>query len=129
MMLIGRNCVGCKRAGVLLIGLFLCCWCRAAPQKITVGNAKISVALNTAEGTLSVTDKRTGQTWQQKASGQSKVTQSTKTDNGIEITWRSPALDTEIKTSLRLDADKPELTISLSARGKPNGHLGFRIPL
>ncbi len=128
MMLIGRNRAGCKRAGVLLIGLFLCCWCRAVPQKITVGNAKISVTLNTAEATLSVTDKRTGQTWRQKASGQSKVTQSAKTDNGIEITWRSPALDTDIKTSLRLDADKPELTISLSARGKPKWALGFPHP-
>ncbi|MHC4230908.1 MAG: hypothetical protein ACYSW0_26020, partial [Planctomycetota bacterium] len=56
-----------KMAAILLVGLLVCV-CQAAEQRLTIANSKISVTLNSADATFSVTDKRTGQTWRQKPS-------------------------------------------------------------
>lgn len=111
----------------LLVGLLLCC-CQAAEQKLTISNAKISVTLDTANATFSVTDKRTGQTWRQKPSDNFKVLDYKRVDGGLEMTCRHQWYGLDSKTMLRLDGDKPELTLTLSAEGKLKGALGFPYP-
>ncbi len=119
---------GSKIIIILLAGLFLCCFCQAAAQQLTVDNAVISVTLHTDDATLSVTDKRTGQTWRQKPITKGKTMQCTKAGNSIEMTWRQPELGMDIKTSLILDKNLPEFTLELSADGKLNRSLKFPHP-
>ncbi|MCP4256519.1 MAG: hypothetical protein GY774_03220 [Planctomycetes bacterium] len=112
----------------LLAGLFLCCWSQAAAQQLTIDNDVISVALYAGDSTLSVTDKRTGQSWRQKQITKGKTTQYTSTENCIEMTWRQPGLGMDIKVKLLLDKNLPEFTLDLSAEGKFNRPLKFPHP-
>ncbi|MHC4156967.1 MAG: glycoside hydrolase, partial [Planctomycetota bacterium] len=116
-----------KMAAILLVGLLVCV-CQAAEQRLTIANSKISVTLNSADATFSVTDKRTGQTWRQKPSDKFKVIKSRRVDGGLEMTCRHQWYGLDSKTTLRLDGDKPELTLELSAEGKLKGALGFPYP-
>ena len=113
---------------ILLAGLFLCCFCRAAPQKFTISNAAISVTLHTDDATLSVTDKRTGHTWRQKPITKGKIIQSAKAGYGIEMTWRHPGLGMDIKTKLLLDKNLPEFTLALTSKGELKWSLRFPHP-
>ena len=113
---------------ILLVGLFLCCLCRGASEKHTVDNAVISVTLHTDDATLSVTDKRTGKIWRQKAITKGKIIQSAATRYGIEMTWRQPGLEMDIKTRLLLDKILPEFTLEVSAEGELKRSLKFPHP-
>ena len=113
---------------ILLVGLFLCCWCQAEEQRLTVDNDVISVTLDTDDATFSVTDKRTRKIWRQKPVTKSKIIQSAVTGYGIEMTWRQPGLGMETKTRLLLDKNLPEFTLELSAEGKLNRSLKFPHP-
>jgi len=112
---------------LLMVGL-LVCFCQAAEQKFTIANSKISVTLNGADATFSVTDKRTGQTWRQKATDNFKVLDCRRIDGGLEMTCRHSWYELDSKMTLRLDGDKPEVTLELSAEGKLKGALGFPYP-
>jgi len=111
----------------LLIGSLLCC-CQAAEQKLTISNAKISVTVDTTNATFSVKDKRTGQTWRQKRTDTFKVLECKRNDSGIEMTCRHAWYGLDSKTTLQLDGDKSELTLTLSAEGKLKSPLGFPYP-
>jgi hypothetical protein len=117
-----------KIIGILLAGLFLCCWCQAGEQQLTADNAVISVTLHTNDSTLSVTDKRTGRSWRQKAITKGKIIQSNTTGNCIEIIWRHTGSEMDIKTKLLLDTNLPEFTIELSAEGQLKWPLKFPNP-
>ncbi len=128
-----RNRIEYRRAIVLLAGLFLCCRCRAesravGPQEFTVCNATIAVTLNAADGALSVTDKRTGQTWRQKSTDNVKVIEPKRIDGGIDLTWRADGLGADLEAQLRIDGEKPEFTVAISAKGGLKGTLGYPYP-
>jgi hypothetical protein len=74
---------------LFLVGSLLCC-CQAADQKLTISNAMISVTLDTANATFSVTDNRTGLSWRQKATDNFKVLECKRVNNGLQITCRHP---------------------------------------
>ncbi|MCJ7728605.1 MAG: hypothetical protein MUO27_01805, partial [Sedimentisphaerales bacterium] len=118
----------CKQVRALFIGLLLCCYCEAAPQKITVSNPAISVTFDAADATLQVTDNRTGRIWQQKPLAKGEVLQSTKVEGGIEMTWRDISSGISAHTKLVLDGNLPELTVTLSAEGEMKGTLRFPHP-
>ncbi|MDT8301967.1 MAG: glycoside hydrolase, partial [Sedimentisphaerales bacterium] len=86
------------------------------------------VTLHTDDATLSVTDKRTGKIWRQKAVTKGKIIQSTSAENGIEIIWRQSGQDMDNKTRLLLDKNLPEFILELSAEGKLNRSLKFPHP-
>ncbi len=113
---------------ILLVGLFMCCWCQAEQKELTVSNTAISVTLNIDDATLSVTDKRTGHTWRQKSLTKGKIIQSAKTKYGIEMTWHHPGLDMDIETELLLDKDLPEFTLELTSKGELKWSLRFPHP-
>jgi len=108
--------------------LFLCCLCAAAEQKLSIENAAITVTLNNTDATFFVTDKRTGQTWRQRAIEKTKVTKSTKADEGIEVLFRVPGMDMDFKAKFQLVAERPELTVAISAKGRPGRAIGFPHP-
>jgi len=129
-----RSRIEYRKAIVLLAGLFLCCRCRAesqaeeGQQELTIDNATIAVTLNAADGALSVTDKRTGQTWRQKPTDNVKAIESKRIDGGIDLACRHPGLGLDIKTEIRLDGEKPEFTVAISGKGNLKGTLGFPYP-
>ena len=110
------------------LAVLLFCSSAAIAEKFSVGNAAISVTVDTDDGTMSVSDKRTRLTWRQKALVKGKVTQTSQASDGIEMTWRQPGLNLDVGVKLRLDADKPEFTVELSAKGSLKSALSFPHP-
>ena len=113
---------------ILLLVVMPYCTSNAITEKLSVDNAAISVTVETDDGTMSVTDKRTGPTWRQKALVKGRVTDTSQTSDGIEMTWRQPGLNLDVGVKLRLDADKPEFTVELSAEGSLKSALSFPHP-
>jgi hypothetical protein len=97
-------------------------------EEMSVSNAAISVSVNADDGTLSVTDKRTGHIWQQKALVKGKVTETSQVADGIDMTWQQPGLDVDAQIKLRLAADNPEFTLALSAKGSLKWSMSFPHP-
>ena len=113
---------------ILLLVVIPYCSPNAAAEKLSVGNDAISVTVDTDDGTMSVSDKRTGLTWRQKALVKGDVTQTSQSADSIEMTWRQPGLNLDVGVKLRLDADKPEFTVELSAEGSLTSALSFPHP-
>jgi len=80
-------------------------------------NSAISVSVSTADGTLSILDKRTNARWEQKAVAQGAITGGTAGDKGMEAIWRDTSLGMDVKVRIELDGDRPEFTVALSAQG------------
>jgi hypothetical protein len=114
---------------ILLLVVMSYCPSIAIAEKLSVSNDAISVTIETDDGTMSVTDKRTGQTWRQKALIKGKVTDVSQTADSIEMTWRQPGLNLDVQVKLQLDEDKPEFTVELSAEGSLKSALSFPHPL
>ena len=110
------------------LAVLLYCSSGVIAQKLIVSNAAISVTVETNDGTISVVDKRTGQTWRQKTLVKGKVTNALQTSNGIEMVWRQPGLDLDVKVKLHLEENKPEFTVELSAKGSLKSALSFPHP-
>ncbi|MFC1603392.1 glycoside hydrolase [Planctomycetota bacterium] len=113
---------------IISLAILLYCSSGAFAEKLIVSNKVISVTLDTANATFSVKDNRTGQTWRQKPTDTFKVLECKRINSGLEMTCRHPWYGLDSKTTLRLDGDKPELTLTLSAEGKLKGALGFPYP-
>jgi hypothetical protein len=116
------------RAGFLLLGFALCCRCYAAPEQLSIDNQAISVTFDTSQATLSVTDKRTGQTWRQRPLTQCQVVRTAKVDDTILVTLRHGSCSTDIQAGIALDADHPELLVALSTEGDLKSPLPFPNP-
>ncbi len=108
--------------------VLLCCSTGTIAEKLTVSNASISVDINTEDGILFVTDKRIQHLWQQKVLTRGKVTEAARIADGIDMTWRQPGMNMDIRVKLRLDKDRPEYTVEFSAEGNLKGSLGFPHP-
>jgi len=109
---------------ILCLGAAICLG--NASARITAENSLLSVSLDPADGTLSVVDKRTDQHWQQKPSAQGRLTNGTVTRFGLQGTWQGSGLETGV--SLRLEEDKPEFTVTLSAQGEMGQSLRYPHP-
>ncbi len=108
--------------------VLLCLSSALTAEQLSISNASISVTVDTNAGTISVNDKRAGLTWRQKDLAKGKVTDISKADGGIEMTWQQPGSNTDIRTKLKLDGDKPEFTVELSAEANPKWPLTFPNP-
>ena len=113
---------------ILLLVVIPYCSSNAIAEKLSVSSDAISVTVETDDGTMSVTDKRTEQIWRQKALVKGKVADASQTADGIEMIWRQPGLNLDVRAKLRLDADKPEFTVELSAEGSLASALSFPHP-
>jgi hypothetical protein len=86
------------------------------------------VSLDPGDGTLSVTDKRTGQHWQQKAMAQGKIADFVGKERGIEATWQDSRTSLKVQVSLQVEESKPEFTVTLSAQGDLKQSLRYLHP-
>ena len=119
---------GVSRELTISLAVLLFCASGVLAEKLSVGNATISVTVDTDDGTISVSDKRIGFTWQQKVAAKGKAANASQVADGIDLTWQQPGLSTRVQTKLRLDADKPEFTLELSAEGDLKSSLSFPHP-
>jgi Glycosyl hydrolases related to GH101 family, GH129 len=117
-----------RRRLTVFLAVLLCCSSGALAEKLSVSNAAISVTVDSNNGTVSVSDKRTGQTWRQNVLTRGKVTDVRHVTDGIEMTWEQPGFNLSVQTRLRLDGDKPEYTLELSAEGDMKSSLRFPHP-
>ncbi len=111
---------------VLCLSLPPCSCTAANPPRAE--NAAISVSLSSADGTLLVVDKRTGQRWQQRAVGQGKITDLVAKGGGIAATWQDNRTGLNVSVSIEVDQNKPELTVVLSAEGQLRQSLRYVHP-
>jgi len=99
------------------------------PEAVPIGNKSLKVALRTEDGTIAVTDRRTGRTWRQRAVAEGGILMKADESFGkIHFTWLYPPADMEVKGTLALDGDKPELLVTLSAEGALEQPLQFPHP-
>jgi hypothetical protein len=87
------------------------------PETLSISNATISLTLHTADATLSVIDKRTGKSWQQKSLAEGKILRSAKVGDRIEMTLLHAASGMDVQTAIQLEPDRPEFTVTLLAKG------------
>ena len=119
-----------RKATVLFIALLLVCSYRAGAEQLSVENATISVTFNSDDGTFSVTDKRTGQTWSQQPHGAEFRVDSARTiELGMEIRLVQVPRDVYISVTLQLDRDLPEFTLTLLGEGPVKWPIRFPHPL
>ncbi len=111
---------------VFCLGPSVCLWGQDA--RPLTENPAIAVSLDPADGTLSVLDKRTGQSWRQKPLAQGKITSATATRRGIAATWHDAAANLDVDLVVQVSEHEPEFTISLSAAGTLKRSLRYPHP-
>ena len=99
-----------------------------APQSLTIGNAAISLTVDTADASLSVTDKRTGHIWRQQSSAEGAILRIAKIADSIEMTLLDGPSGMDVETVLAVEPDSPELTVALSGAGELETALRFPHP-
>jgi len=98
------------------------------PQSLTIGNAAISLTVNTADASLSVTDKRTGHIWRQQPSGEGAILRIARIGDSIEMTLLDGSSGMDIGVVLRVEPERPEFTVTLSGKGELETALRFPNP-
>ena len=98
------------------------------PETLSISNATISLTLHTEDATLSVTDKRTGQSWRQQSLAEGVILRSAKIGDGIEMTLLDAPSGMDIQTVLQLEPDRPEFTVTLWSQGDLEQPLRFPHP-
>ena len=97
-------------------------------KELTIRNGSLVVTFHTADGTLSVLDKRTGQTWLQRPAGGGGVLKGAEVGDAIEVTWHDASSGLDLLVVVQLEGDRPELTLTLSGEGALPAPLGFPHP-
>ncbi|NQU10290.1 hypothetical protein HQ590_05845 [bacterium] len=87
------------------------------PATLTISNAVLAVTLDTADATLAVTDRRTGQTWQQKSVLPDTALLDAAIGNGLQLDLVHGPSDLSIHAAVQLDGNQPEFTVTLSSTG------------
>jgi hypothetical protein len=99
------------------------------PPTLTIGNAALQVTLRTADGTLSVLDRRANRTWTQKAlNADCTLTNASADGPRLTLTLTHKPTKLDLTARVALDADRPEFTVALSAVGPMPSTLTFPQP-
>lgn len=98
------------------------------PESLKAANHVLEVALRTADGTLRVVDRRTNRTWSQRANSDVVVLEAKRVPGGLDVRLLEPATMRELSATVRLDGQRPELVVELSATGQFSGRLAFPQP-
>jgi hypothetical protein len=94
-----------------------------------IETAALGVAFKPEDGTFSVTDKRTGYVWRQAAVrpfGRLARVEAT-SPHSVTFLWHEPGAP-ELRVSLALDPELPELTVTVEGEGTLPGKLAFPHP-
>ena len=98
------------------------------PESLAVSNGTLSLTLDTADATISVTDNRTGQSWRQQALNEGQILRSAKVADGIEMTLLHASSGLDVRAVFRLEPGRPEMTVTLLSEGDLERAIGFPHP-
>jgi hypothetical protein len=99
------------------------------PATLAISNAALVVTLDTGKATLSVLDRRTQQTWRQKARLESVVLQSARVEkNGLVLECCDAPSGLTFHSTIALDAEKPEFVATVSGNDELAASLAFPHP-
>ena len=113
----------CTRAGTIRDRI-----AKDLPEQITVSNAAISATFHTADATLTVLDRRVKRTWRQQAREAVIVLDARKVAGGLDADLLDIRRSLPIALTLRLDAEAPECTLAVSAKGPLAYPLAYPYP-
>ena len=100
---------------------------RGQSASASIENPAIAVSLHAADMTFTVTDKRTGHVWRQKAGTGGKFA-NIRHGQGLETTWHDAGLNLDIRMVVEIDSHRPEFTVTLSAEGEMKRSLRYPHP-
>jgi Glycosyl hydrolases related to GH101 family, GH129/Carbohydrate binding domain len=99
------------------------------PAVFTLTNQLLTVSLTTSNAALTVRDRRNGRVWGQKPQNAGLlVTDAVAKGNQLELTLFHAPSGLEVKGTLALSPDQPELTFELAAAGELHSPLRFPHP-
>ena len=99
------------------------------PATLTIRNTALALSLDTQNGALSVTDRRTGQRLEQKPLAKGiTVTDAAVKGNQITLRLRDAASGLELTGTIRLDGALPEFTFELTGQGGLRGAVKYPYP-
>ena len=99
------------------------------PPEVTASSAALAIALNTTDGTFTVTDRRTGRQWQQRPLRQDVFVKDARAaGQSIEATLFDGPSSLDVRAVIALDAARPELVVTLDADGPLPRALAFPYP-
>jgi glycosyl hydrolase family 129/carbohydrate binding protein with CBM4/9 domain len=119
---------GEKRATVWVDDLQLAARGAIDIRPIKTASDTLDVTLYPADGTLQLQDRRTRQTWKQQPQEGAMVIAAKPVDGGFDLRLIVPESDMELNAVVRLEKDRPELTVELSAQGEQAAPVAFPPP-
>lgn len=99
------------------------------PETLTLSNSALSLAFNTRNATLTVTDQRTRETYHQKEQPLALcVTAASVKGNDLHVTLAHSTIEAPLEIIVHLEPDAPEFTLELSGEGSLPEPLKFPAP-
>ncbi|MFZ5831445.1 MAG: glycoside hydrolase [Planctomycetota bacterium] len=98
------------------------------PKQVDLENASVKVTLETADGTIQITDRRTGRAWQQRSEARFPVLAAALQGKQIAIKLLDPISLSPFDVTLSLDGDRPELLVAIQGSGPMKRPLAFPAP-
>lgn len=99
---------------------------------LKVSSAVLELGLDRKSGALSVTDRRTGRTWQSQTgrdgAARAMVVESAQTDGGLAVTMLNPQTLDKFKARFTLEKDRPEFIVEVSGEGQLAASLDYPRP-
>jgi len=89
----------------------------ALPLRVQASNDVLAVAADTGDGTLTLTDRRSGRQWRQQVSAPVVVLAAQPTPRGFTLGLLDPAAMIKVQATVELDPQLPEVTVELSGGG------------
>ena len=99
------------------------------PATLRAESPFLDVVLQTADGTLSFTDRRSGRRWTQWPRNPLVMLDAKVVASGLRLTLLDPATMLRLEAAIRLEPQQPEIVLELSATGEMPRAVGFPQPL
>ena len=98
------------------------------PETLTAASAALEVSLHTADAAFSVVDRRTQRKWTQQAARNLFVLDAKPAERGLDLRLLDPAGGLQIDAAIRLDPERPELLVELTADGEMPDRIAYPAP-
>ena len=99
------------------------------PKLLETSSEHLKLTFQVAEGTLTVLDRRTEQTWRQRSATEVVVLDAKQVDDGLALRLLDSATMIELAATIRLEPNRPEVVVELSGEGEMDRAITFPQPL
>ncbi len=95
----------------------------------SIRNRSLVVSLEQADGTFAVLDRRTGRTWSQRPLGaHGAIVSAERQDDALRYVWHDAAAGMQVRVTLQLRGEEPELSVTLEGEGRLAAPLAYPHP-